>query len=185
MVTELGQHWFRQWLVARHQAITWTNVDLSSVKSCGIHLRAVYWGMLKIPNLKYEFEIYWFNITATSPWDQWVNGLEKSCYIVIFCIFLLQILLIFPAMKYDLSGKNMIWEGLIYMAVLITHFGLFLLEPFPHFWSDAQRRCLWVKQYKESAMQSCKSFVPGQWGLNLKLVIFKLISSKGIFSISC
>ena len=39
-VGDLGQHWFRQWLVAwRHQAITWVNVDLSSVRSCGIHLR--------------------------------------------------------------------------------------------------------------------------------------------------
>ena len=38
---ELGQHWIRQWLVAwRHQAITWTKVDRSSVKSSGIHFRA-------------------------------------------------------------------------------------------------------------------------------------------------
>ena len=38
----LGQHRLRQWLVAwRHQAITWTNVDLSSVRSSGIHLRAI------------------------------------------------------------------------------------------------------------------------------------------------
>ena len=37
----LGQHWLRQWLVAWwHQAITWTNIDLSSVRSSGIHLRA-------------------------------------------------------------------------------------------------------------------------------------------------
>ena len=37
-----GQHWFRWWLVAwRHQAITWTNVDLSSVRFSGIHLRAI------------------------------------------------------------------------------------------------------------------------------------------------
>ena len=39
---DLGQHWFRYWLVAwRHQAITWTNVDLSSVRSCGIHVRTI------------------------------------------------------------------------------------------------------------------------------------------------
>ena len=38
----LGQHWLRLWLAAwRHQAITWTNVDLSSVRSTGIHLRAI------------------------------------------------------------------------------------------------------------------------------------------------
>ena len=37
----LGQHWFRQWLVAwRHQAITWTNVDLS-LRSSDVHLRAI------------------------------------------------------------------------------------------------------------------------------------------------
>ena len=35
---DLGQHWFRWWLVA---VITWTNVDLSSVRSSGIHLRAI------------------------------------------------------------------------------------------------------------------------------------------------
>ena len=38
---ELGQHWLRQWLVAWwHQAITWTNVDLSSVRSSDNYLRA-------------------------------------------------------------------------------------------------------------------------------------------------
>ena len=38
---DLGQHWLRWWLVAwRHQAITWTNVDLS-VRSRGILLRAI------------------------------------------------------------------------------------------------------------------------------------------------
>ena len=39
---ELGQHWLRYCLVAwRHQAITWTNVDLSSVRSCGFHEMAI------------------------------------------------------------------------------------------------------------------------------------------------
>ena len=39
---DLGQHWFRYWLVAwRHQAITWTNVDLSSLWSSDVHLRAI------------------------------------------------------------------------------------------------------------------------------------------------
>ena len=36
---ELGQHWLRLWLDAwQHQAITWTNVDLSSVRSTQIFL---------------------------------------------------------------------------------------------------------------------------------------------------
>ena len=40
-IGDLGQHWLRQWLVAWwHKAITRTNVDLSSVRSNDIHLRA-------------------------------------------------------------------------------------------------------------------------------------------------
>ena len=39
---DLGQHWLRLWLGAwRHQAITWTSVDLSSVKSSDIHLNTI------------------------------------------------------------------------------------------------------------------------------------------------
>ena len=39
---DLGQHWLRQWIVAwRHQAITWTNVDWSSMKFSDIHIRAI------------------------------------------------------------------------------------------------------------------------------------------------
>ena len=38
---DLGRHWLRYWLVAwRHQVITWTNVDLSLVRSSDIHIRA-------------------------------------------------------------------------------------------------------------------------------------------------
>ena len=41
-IGDLVKHSFRQWLVAwRHQAITWTNVDLSSARSGYIHLRTV------------------------------------------------------------------------------------------------------------------------------------------------
>ena len=37
---DLGPHWLRWWLVAwRYQAITWTNVDLSSVRFSDKHLR--------------------------------------------------------------------------------------------------------------------------------------------------
>ena len=39
---DLGQHWFRYWLVAwQHQAITWNNVELSSLRSSDVHLRAI------------------------------------------------------------------------------------------------------------------------------------------------
>ena len=47
--SDLGQHWLRQWLVAWwHQAITWTNVDLSSEGFCGILLRTVSQELLKV-----------------------------------------------------------------------------------------------------------------------------------------
>ena len=37
-----GQHWFRYWFVAwQHQAITWTDVDLSSPRSRDVDLRAI------------------------------------------------------------------------------------------------------------------------------------------------
>ena len=40
--TDIGQHWLRLLLVAwRHQAITWTSVDFSSVRSSDIQLRAI------------------------------------------------------------------------------------------------------------------------------------------------
>ena len=39
---DMGQRWNGQWSVAwQHQAMTWTNVDLSSVRSTNIHLRVI------------------------------------------------------------------------------------------------------------------------------------------------
>ena len=54
-----GQHWLRSWLVAwQHQAITWTDVDLSSsIRSCGIHLWALSSEDLKIPISKTRLKI--------------------------------------------------------------------------------------------------------------------------------
>ena len=41
--TKLGQHWFRQWLVAwGHQAKTWTNADLSSMRSSNNHINSLW-----------------------------------------------------------------------------------------------------------------------------------------------
>ena len=51
---DLGQHWLWQWLVAwRHQAITWTNVDLSSLKPSDFHLRTIWPEILSHQSLKY------------------------------------------------------------------------------------------------------------------------------------
>ena len=53
---DLGRHWLRQWLGAwRHQAITWTNVELSPKVFCGIHLRSISKQML----MKSIRNIYW------------------------------------------------------------------------------------------------------------------------------
>ena len=50
---EIHQHWFRLWLAAwRHQAITRTNDDLSSIKTCDIHMRAISQEMLEIALIK-------------------------------------------------------------------------------------------------------------------------------------
>ena len=49
VTVDLGQHWLRYCLVAwQHQAITWTNIDVSLVKFCGIYVSNsmsvhVYW----------------------------------------------------------------------------------------------------------------------------------------------
>ena len=54
----LGQHYFRWWLVAsQHQTISWTNVDLSSVRSCGIHMWALFKKYLYIPISKTRWKI--------------------------------------------------------------------------------------------------------------------------------
>ena len=68
----LGQHWLRLWLVTwQHQAITWTNVDLWSVKSCGIHLRAVSQEVNLIHNMCSEITL--LKLFATTLRDWWFN----------------------------------------------------------------------------------------------------------------
>ena len=55
---ELSQPRLGYWLVAwRHQAITWTNVNLSSVKSLGIHVKALSLDDVKIPINKMRLKI--------------------------------------------------------------------------------------------------------------------------------
>ena len=47
--TKLGYHWFKQWLLAwLHQAITWNNVDLPSVRSFSAHARVMCTWVFKI-----------------------------------------------------------------------------------------------------------------------------------------
>ena len=63
---DLGKHWLRQRLGAwQHQAITWTSVDLSSVRSSMCYLpKANFTGNAQDTYPRYEFKNYWFKITA-------------------------------------------------------------------------------------------------------------------------
>ena len=56
------------WLVAwRHQANTWTNVDLSSVRSSGIHLRAISLEIPQAPFTKVSLKITYVKLNLNSP----------------------------------------------------------------------------------------------------------------------
>ena len=75
----LGQHWFRQWLVAwRHQAITWFNVDVSSVKSCGIHRRALSWEDLKIDIRKTKLKMTFVEWHLDFPGTNELNKIDVN-----------------------------------------------------------------------------------------------------------
>ena len=69
VITNLGHHWFTLWLGNWwHQAINWTNGDLSSLGSCAMHLEI--WQEINHYNgVKYQT----FNITATCPRRSCVN----------------------------------------------------------------------------------------------------------------
>ena len=109
--SDLGQHWLRQWLVAwRHQAITWTNVDLSSVRLSDIHLRAssqeipqpsITEFIWKIKDLKFhsdfpganelnQFSVTWVNLviimSAESSWSTWMYWAIKI-HSAFFCLY--------------------------------------------------------------------------------------------------
>ena len=69
----------------RHQAITWTNVDLSSFKCWGIHRRALSWEDLKIPISKTRLKIPFLESQLDVPE---ANDLKiiKDIHVFTFCI---------------------------------------------------------------------------------------------------
>ena len=76
---DLGQHWLRKWLVAwRHQAINWTNVGWSSVKSSDIHVRAISQEMPQPSITKTHLKII-YKISFKFPRGQWVKLLADQC----------------------------------------------------------------------------------------------------------
>ena len=77
---ELGQPWLRWWLAAwRHQAITWTNVDLSSAMSCGFHVRAIQQEMPQSSIPKICLKITCLKFHSNFPWT---NELIEICILV-------------------------------------------------------------------------------------------------------
>ena len=74
-VIQLGQHWFSQCFNAWHLAITLTNVDWSSVTSCGIHLRAISLGTSNVYILDMSLKITY---TRLHPHIPRVNDLKLS-----------------------------------------------------------------------------------------------------------
>ena len=66
--TDLGQHWLRYWLVAWwQQAITWTNVDLSSIRSSVIHLRAILQKISQPTMIKISLKITYLKFRSNLP----------------------------------------------------------------------------------------------------------------------
>ena len=79
------QHWLRWWLVAwRQQTITWTNVDFSLVRFCGISLRTTVQRAPKILFCMRSWKIIllWLlpHLTGTNEFI-WVAGFHPS-YII-------------------------------------------------------------------------------------------------------
>ena len=69
---DLGQPWLRLWLVALcHQAITWTNVDLSLVVFCATHLRPIP------PEILNEISVrkFFSKLIKSLPYISWANEL--------------------------------------------------------------------------------------------------------------
>ena len=63
--------------------ITWTNVDLSSVRSCGIHRRALSWEDLKIPVSKTRVKITFLESHSDLPG---ANELSTVSYLSIWVL---------------------------------------------------------------------------------------------------
>ena len=83
---DLGHYWLWERFVARLlQAITWNSVVLLSVRTCGIHLRAISQAMLKISILEMGLNI---NISKLQLNLSGVNGLTHwplenvGCYLI-------------------------------------------------------------------------------------------------------
>ena len=79
-VINLGQHWLGYWLVAwRHQAIIWTNVDWSSVKSTCIHIRAISQEIPQPSITKIPWKITYLKCHSNFPGGSELTRRTTSC----------------------------------------------------------------------------------------------------------
>ena len=72
----------------RHQAITWTNVDLSSVRSSSIHLRAISYEIPQPPFTKISLEITYLKLNWNLPG---ANELRVNAYLLLVALLLLPV----------------------------------------------------------------------------------------------
>ena len=81
--TDLGQHWRRYWLVAwQHQAITWTNVDLSLIRSSDNHQKVI---SQKIPQpsiIKISWRITYLKFHSNLPGANDLSNLFLSDHMI-------------------------------------------------------------------------------------------------------
>ena len=109
---DLGKHWFRQWLVAwRHQVITWTNVDLSSLWSHDVILRAISLEISQPSVTKISFKniflrIYWNRSGA----NELIN--KQLAHVVISPWKLL------PTEAHNMSPVKQIFVWMIYLLAI-------------------------------------------------------------------
>ena len=95
---EMGQHCLRKWLVAwRHQAITWTNVDLCLVRSKDISVRTILQNIPQLSIIKISLQITYMNFSFKYPRGQWFNltlhylnrKLSQESYFLLYQFYLL------------------------------------------------------------------------------------------------
>ena len=118
-----GQHWLRWWLVAwRHQAITWTNVDLSSIRSSDIHLRSILWKVsqpsiieisLKITYLKFHSNFPGVNELTLKKSDIFPSRKHMRNLFLLFCPGASELILVMLRLEYS-------WRTWSRLRLLIT-----------------------------------------------------------------
>ena len=109
---DLGQLWFRQWLVAwRHQVITWTNVDSSSLRSHDVYLRAISLEISQPSVTKISLKIRFLRIYCNlSGANELIN--KQLAHVVISPWKLL------PTEAHNMSPVKQIFVWMIYLLAI-------------------------------------------------------------------